>query len=35
VLLKLPDQERLATEIAEDPAWNVVWESPDAALIVQ
>jgi hypothetical protein len=33
--LKLPEQERLAIEIAEDPAWNVVWESPDAVLIVR
>ncbi len=35
VLLKLPRQNRLATEIAEDPAWNVVWESADAVLIVR
>ena len=35
VLLKLPEQNRLATEITEDPAWNVVWESSDAVLIVR
>lgn len=35
VLLELPAQQRLATELALDDAWHVVWESPHMALITR